>query len=148
MKQSQWDTTAGNKILIINQTLLQTFVELLRKCVVYFVSFLELEGSFFSLWRYSTSLGLGLPPWNSLFHFGLLNLRHLVGLLGRVISSSQGLCLYTNTEKCTYTNTEHPCPEWDECRYIQGLFIDCFFQCCNIHVSVKRLKCHVSYIIY
>jgi hypothetical protein len=31
-------------------------------------------------------------------------LRHLVGLLGRVISSSQGLYLYTNTEKRTYTN--------------------------------------------
>jgi hypothetical protein len=28
-----------------------------------------------------------------------------VGLLGRVISSSQGLYLYTNTK--------HPCPEWD-----------------------------------
>jgi hypothetical protein len=28
-----------------------------------------------------------------------------VGLLGRVISSSQGLYLFTNTK--------HPCPEWD-----------------------------------
>jgi hypothetical protein len=36
-----------------------------------------------------------------------------VGLLGRVISSSQGLYLYTNTEKRTYTNIKHPCPEWD-----------------------------------
>jgi hypothetical protein len=34
-----------------------------------------------------------------------------VGLLGRVISSSQGLYLYTSTEKRTYTNTKHPCPE-------------------------------------
>jgi hypothetical protein len=29
---------------------------------------------FFFLWRYSPNLGLGLPPWNSLFHLGLLDL--------------------------------------------------------------------------
>jgi hypothetical protein len=29
-----------------------------------------------------------------------------VGLLGRVISSSQGLYLYINTEKRTYTNKQ------------------------------------------
>jgi hypothetical protein len=46
---------------------------------------------FFS-WRYSPNWGLGLPPWNSPFHFGFLDLRQTVGLLGRVISS------YTNTE--------------------------------------------------
>jgi hypothetical protein len=56
-------------------------------------------------WRYSPNLGLGLPPWNSPFHFGFLELRQSVGLLGRVISSSQGLYLYTNTEKCTHTQT-------------------------------------------
>jgi hypothetical protein len=55
----------------------------------------------FFLWRYSPHLGLGLPPWNSPFNFGLLDLRHSVGLLGRVISSSQGVYLYTNTEKRT-----------------------------------------------
>jgi hypothetical protein len=60
---------------------------------------------FFSLWRYSPNLGLGLPPWNYPFHFGLLDLRHSVGLLGAMISSSQGLYLYTNTEKRTYTQT-------------------------------------------
>jgi hypothetical protein len=44
----------------------------------------------------------------------LLVLGQSVGLLGRVISSSQGLYLYTNTEKRTHnTNTKHPCPEWD-----------------------------------
>jgi hypothetical protein len=44
----------------------------------------------------------------------LLDLGQSVGLLGRVISSSQGLYLYTNTEKRTpNTNTKHPCPEWD-----------------------------------
>jgi hypothetical protein len=34
----------------------------------------------------------------------LLDLGQLVGLLGRVISSSQGLYLYTNTKK---THTQH-----------------------------------------
>jgi hypothetical protein len=44
----------------------------------------------------------------------LLDLGQSIGLLGRVISSSQGLYLYTNTEKRTYnTNTKHPCPEWN-----------------------------------
>jgi hypothetical protein len=44
-----------------------------------------------------------------------LNQGQPVRLLGRVISSSQGLYLYTNTKKHThtYTNTKHPCPEWD-----------------------------------
>jgi hypothetical protein len=54
---------------------------------------------FFSLWRYNPNLGLGLPPWNSPFHFCLLGLKHSLGLLRRVISSLQGLYLYTNTEK-------------------------------------------------
>jgi hypothetical protein len=40
----------------------------------------------------------------------LLDLGQLVGLLGQVISFSQGLYLYTNTEKRTHnTNTKHPC---------------------------------------
>jgi hypothetical protein len=69
---------------------------------------------FFVPWRYSPNLGLGLPPWNSSFHFGLLDLRHSVGLLVWVNSSSQGLYMYTNTEKRTYTD-EHwtSMPEWD-----------------------------------
>jgi hypothetical protein len=61
------------------------------------------QAIFFFLWRYSPQWGLGLPPWNSPFHLGFLNLRQTVGLLGRVISSSQGLYLYTNTEKRTHT---------------------------------------------
>jgi hypothetical protein len=48
-------------------------------------------------------LGIGLPPWNSPFHFGLLDLRYSVGLLGRAISSSQGHYPYRNTEKRTLT---------------------------------------------
>jgi hypothetical protein len=32
---------------------------------------------FFFLWRYSPNLGLGLPPSNSPFHFGLLELKTL-----------------------------------------------------------------------
>jgi hypothetical protein len=44
----------------------------------------------------------------------LLDLGQSVGLLRRVISSSLGLYLYTNTEKRTHnTDTKHPCPEWD-----------------------------------
>jgi hypothetical protein len=60
---------------------------------------------FFFLWRYSLNLGLGLPPWNSPFHFGFLDLSQSIGLLGWVISSSQGLYLYKNTEKRTHTKT-------------------------------------------
>jgi hypothetical protein len=57
-----------------------------------------IQVSFF-LWRYRPNLGHGLLPWNSPFHFGFLDLRHSVGLPGRVISSSQGLYLYTYTHK-------------------------------------------------
>jgi hypothetical protein len=40
----------------------------------------------------------------------LLDLGQSVRLLGRVISSSQGLYLYTNTEKRAHnTNTKHLC---------------------------------------
>jgi hypothetical protein len=53
------------------------------------------------------NLGLGLPPCNSPFHFGLLDLRHSVGLPGRVISSSQ------HKHRKTHTNTKQPFPEWD-----------------------------------
>jgi hypothetical protein len=60
---------------------------------------------FLLLWLYSPNLGLGLPPWNSPSHFGLIDLGHSVGLLGRVISTSQGLYLYTNTGKHTHTHT-------------------------------------------
>jgi hypothetical protein len=49
---------------------------------------------FFFLRCYSPSLDFGLPPWNSPFYFGLVELKHSVGLLGRVISSSQGLYFY------------------------------------------------------
>jgi hypothetical protein len=66
--------------------------------------------NFFFIWRYSPNLGLGLPPWNSLFYFSFLDVRQSVGLLGWVISLSQGLYLYTNTEKRTHTNTTHPIP--------------------------------------
>jgi hypothetical protein len=50
--------------------------------------------------------------WNSPFHFRFLDLRHSVGLLGRVISSSQGLYLYTNTEKRTYTHKHQTSMPW------------------------------------
>jgi hypothetical protein len=53
--------------------------------------FFRLPLTHFFFWRYSPNLGLGLPPWNFPFHFGLLDLRYSVGLLGPVMSSSQGL---------------------------------------------------------
>jgi hypothetical protein len=68
----------------------------------------------FFYWHYSlsgprpTSMKLSVS-----LRFFFLNRRQSVGLLGWVISSSQGLYLYTNTEKRTYTNTKHPCFEWD-----------------------------------
>jgi hypothetical protein len=54
-----------------------------------------------------------------LWSIGLISqfLEHsqTVGLLGRVISSSQGL--YSNTgqhkHRKTHTHIKHPCPEWD-----------------------------------
>jgi hypothetical protein len=58
------------------------------------------NGYFFP-WHCSPNLGLGLPPWNSLFHFSFLDLRQLLGLLGLVISSSQGL----STQKNAHTET-------------------------------------------
>jgi hypothetical protein len=64
------------------------------------------------LWRYSPNSFLGLPPWNLPFHFGLLSLRHSVGLLGKVISSSQGHRLTHGVEPflrscqlCSYSRT-------------------------------------------
>jgi hypothetical protein len=44
----------------------------------------------------------------------LLDLGQSVGLIGRMISSSQGLYLYTNTDKRTHNiNTKYSCPEWN-----------------------------------
>jgi hypothetical protein len=64
-----------------------------------------------SLWLYSPIQALAVSMKLSV-SLQLLDLGQSVGLLGRVISSSQGLGLYTNTEKRTYnTNTKHPCPE-------------------------------------
>jgi hypothetical protein len=58
------------------------------------------------LWHYSPNLGLGIHPSNSPFHFCFLDLRQSVGLLGRVISSSQDLNLHANTETRTHTHTQ------------------------------------------
>jgi hypothetical protein len=71
--------------------------------------------NYFCMFENQIQTELLLPPWNSPFHFSLLDLSHSVGLLGRVISSSQGLYLYTITKKCTHTHTNstHPCPDWD-----------------------------------
>jgi hypothetical protein len=64
-------------------------------------------------WLYSLIMALAASMKLSV-SLQLLDLRQSVGLLGRVISSSQDLYLYTNTEKRTHnTNTKHPCQEWD-----------------------------------
>jgi hypothetical protein len=47
--------------------------------------------------------------WNAFFHFSFLILRQSAGLLGRVISSSQGRCLH----KHKINADRHPCLEWD-----------------------------------
>jgi hypothetical protein len=98
----------------------------------------------FHLWRYSPNLGLGLPPWNSPFHFGLLDLRYSVGLLVRVISSSQGPYLYTNTkylfrewysnprsrlqsERRQYVPQTVRLP-WPATRHINNIYCDSYFE--------------------
>jgi hypothetical protein len=63
-------------------------------------------------------ISMALPahsgPWSlnqSRNHFS-----QTVGLLGRVISPSQGRYLHTGQHKCiikAYTCTKHPFPEWD-----------------------------------
>jgi hypothetical protein len=42
----------------------------------------------------------------------LQDLGQSAGLLGRLISSSQGHSTCTQTQKNAHTNTKHPCPEW------------------------------------
>jgi hypothetical protein len=49
---------------------------------------------FVFLWRYNPNVGPWPTSMKPPFHFGFLDLRQSVGLLGRVISSSQGLYLY------------------------------------------------------
>jgi hypothetical protein len=71
-------------------------------------SHIEFTQQFFFLWLYS--------PWRTLAasHVGgFLNcLRHMVGLLGRVISPSQGLYLHRTTQQ-RKTRDKHPCLERD-----------------------------------
>jgi hypothetical protein len=70
--------------------------------------------SFLFLWRYSPNLDLGLPSWNSPFHFGLLDLRYSVGFLGRwSVDRKASTCTQTQKNAHTHTNIKHPCPEWD-----------------------------------
>jgi hypothetical protein len=74
-------------------------------CIFRFDGFSELISLLLSLALQPPNLGLGLSPWNSPFHFGFLVLRRSVGLLERVISSSQGFYLYTNTGKRARAHT-------------------------------------------
>jgi hypothetical protein len=57
--------------------------------------------------------GATAPIWalaylHETLHFGLLDLRHSVGLLGRVISSSQDLYLYTTQKNANTHQTSMP----------------------------------------
>jgi hypothetical protein len=70
------------------------------------------KSNYTSLWLYSPIHALAASMKLSV-SLQLLDLEQLAGLLGRVISSSQGFYLYTNTERTHNTNTKHPCPEWD-----------------------------------
>jgi hypothetical protein len=76
---------------------------------------------FFPLWRYSPNLGLDLPPWNSPFHFGLLDLRHSVGLLGRVISSSQGTEKRTHQISMTWVGFKPTIPASERAKTVHAL---------------------------
>jgi hypothetical protein len=69
--------------------------------------------TFFFLWLYSP-IEASAASMKLSVSLQLLDLGQSVGFLGRVINSSQGLYLYTNTEKRTHnTNTKQQCPEWD-----------------------------------
>jgi hypothetical protein len=85
------------RLVIIINVPLDNFITLHCVLVLSFLNITHLNviHTFSFPWRYSPNLGLGLPPGNSPFHFGFPDLRQSVGLLGRVISSSQGLYLYT-----------------------------------------------------
>jgi hypothetical protein len=60
-------------------------------------------------------IGSSLPYWSTGLITQFLDLSQAVGLLGRVISSSQGLYLNTGQHKHrkTRTHIKHPCPRWD-----------------------------------
>jgi hypothetical protein len=62
--------------------------------------------NFFHLWLYSPIRALAASMKLSV-SLQLLDLGQSVGHLGRVISSSQGLYLYTNTEKTHTTQTQN-----------------------------------------
>jgi hypothetical protein len=61
---------------------------------------------FFYLWLYSPIWALATSMKLSV-SLQLLYLGQLAGLLGQVVSSLEGLCLYTNTEECTHNTSIH-----------------------------------------
>jgi hypothetical protein len=80
-----------------NSLLLKHVCKVIYYCLVF---------SFF-LWLYSAIRALATSMKLSV-SLQLLDLGQSVGLLGGVISSSQGLYLYTNIQKRTHnTNTKH-----------------------------------------
>jgi hypothetical protein len=78
---------------------------------MYIYIYLKLNFIFWSynffLWRYRPNLRLGLPPWNSPFHFGFLDFRQSVRLLGWVISSSLPVHKHRKTHTQTHTLNIH-----------------------------------------
>jgi hypothetical protein len=68
-----------------------------------FQQFKQKQICFFFHWLYSP-----LGPWPLIFSF--MTILQTVGLLGRVISASQGLYLNTGQQKQNkHTHTKHPC---------------------------------------
>jgi hypothetical protein len=63
---------------------------------------LKIAIGFFFLWHYSPNFGLGLPLWNSPFHFGLLDLKRLLG--GWSARRKASTC--TQTQKNAHTHIE------------------------------------------
>jgi hypothetical protein len=68
--------------------------------------------SFIHHWFYNPLLGPGL-----FFSFVII-FAQTVGLLGRVISPSQGRYLYTGQHKQNKRTHRHPCLEWDNLLYL------------------------------
>jgi hypothetical protein len=98
---------------------------------------------FFFIWRYSPSSGLGLPPWNSPFHLGLLDLRHSAGLFGRVISSSQVYLLVICFLFVSVKGVSEECESYvtSEGSRLNGVIMGRvgFFFCILVCVKVKEM---------
>jgi hypothetical protein len=98
-KVRHWRSGEAKFLAMSRQT--EVSVNSLRSTLCQIHQNYPIHESFFFLWRYSPNLGLDLPPWNSPFHFGFLDLGQSVGLLGRVTSSS-----HVHKHRKTHTHTQ------------------------------------------